>query len=282
VAAQKFNGQFSHHVSWHNPFPPGDKRNVLAQFQRGRQMTIDDEYDGLLCVEHDMWVPPNAAQAMWNTPAPVVYAPYLLRHNSNVLSTWQWTDGRNLGMSLTLYPKELAALRKAGAGPVCGVGFGCTLMRREVFGLLDFRGPDSQPPDLPFAMDCIRAGIRPWGRFDIECGHYDPDKHQWLWPWRQTEVDVIGRIYMLQTVTVAVDGDSKQLKRGHYYSLPGGTRDDLIRAGYATPLDTEPDLATPQGREIAVMPTPAEMAVATEQGIVKKRRPPTRKPAKAK
>lgn len=272
VAAQQFNGELTHEVSWHNPYPTNgrDMRNVLAQYQRARQMVLDGGYDGLLMVEHDMDIPPNAAQAMWDTPAPVVYAPYLLRHGSNVLSLWQWTDGRNLGMSLSLYPAALAALRKKGVGPVCGVGFGCTLARREVVAKIAFRGPDDQAPDLPFALDCIRAGIKPLGRFDLECGHFHAGN--WLWPWRQPEGDIVQRIYMLQNVTVTVDGDSKPLKRGRYYSLPASVREDLIRAGYATHL-TEPTLTSPDlERETARLNQINETADAP-QAEVKKRRP---------
>jgi len=273
VAGQVFDGELVYVVDPDNPYPNRDMRNVVIKYKRARQITLDGEYDGLLAVEHDMLLPPDAAQLMWATPSPVVYAPYLLRHGSNVLSLWQWTGGRNLGMSLSLYPRELAALRRAGEGPVCGVGFGCTLFRREALQYVPFRGPEDQAPDLPFALDCIRAGIRPWGRFDIECGHFHAGR--WLWPWRQSEAEVIGRIYMLADVIVNVDGDSKRLKRGRYYSLPAETREDLIRAGYATVLETEPEQRADANvgvREIAIAPGPAETADAL-QAIIKRRKP---------
>lgn len=269
VTAQQFNGELVHEISWHNPYPTAgrDMRNVLAQYQRARQMVMNGEYDGLLMVEHDMDIPPNAAQVMWDTPAPVVYAPYLLRHGSNVLSLWQWTGGKNLGMSLSLYPSELAELRKGNVGPVCGVGFGCTLVRRDVVAKVPFRGPDDQAPDLPFALDCIRKGIKPLGRFDIECGHFHAGN--WLWPWSQPEGSIVQRIYMLQNVTVSVDGESKPLKRGRYYSLPAHLRQDLIRAGYATQLD-EPEIDLE--RETTRLEHINEIADAP-QAKVQKRRP---------
>jgi hypothetical protein len=273
VAAQVFDGQLTHEVSWHNPYPTTgrDMRNVTAQYQRAHQLMRDGGYDGMLLFEHDMRMDdPSIIRKLWNTPAPVVYAPYLLRHGSNVLSLWQWTEGRNLGMSLSLYPKELAKMRRVGEGPVCGVGFGCTLIRREVFSMVGaFRGPDNQAPDLPFAMDCIHAGIHPWGRFDIECGHYH--NGEWLWPWRQREGMRVGRIYMLQDVTANVNGDSTRLTRGHYYSLPADVRDALIRAGYATYMD-EPVPVKVGVRETADLIMKRETAVAR----IEKRKPKPR------
>jgi len=277
VAAQVFDGELTHEVSWHNPYPTQgrDMRNVTAQYQRAQQLLFDGNYDGMMFVEHDMWLPPDAIAKLWATPAPVVYAPYLLRHGSNVLSLWQWTGGRNLGMSLTLYPQELAQLRKAGEGPVSGVGFGCTLIHKEVLQIVSgFRGPDDQAPDLPFAMDCIHAGIRPWGRFDIECGHYH--QGEWMWPWRERKGTHVGRIYMLQDVNVMVDGDSKKLIHGHYYSLPEGVREDLIRAGYATHMP-EPMPVPPQGRETAEAVLTHEIAEPMIEKRLPKPTPPKRR-----
>lgn len=259
VAAQVFDGELVHVVDPHNPYPNRDMRNVLIKFQQARQMALDEGYDALLTVEHDHDLPPDTVQKLWNTDAPVVYAPYLLRHGSNVLSLWQWTGGRNLGMSLSLYQQELARYRRRGVGPVCGVGFGCTLMRREVLERIEFRGPDSVAPDLPFALDCIKAGIKPLGRFDIEVGHYEGGV--WLWPWKEGEKQMAGRIYMLQTINANVgNGESMALERGHYYTLPAPVREDLIRAGYATPSpEIEDDM---RGRETADAPPVQETAVA--------------------
>lgn len=253
-------------LSWHNPFKgTRDLRNVTAQYERAREMALGGGFDALLTVEHDMLIPPQAAQVMADTDAPVVYAPYMLRHGSNVLSLWQWTGGRNLGMSLSLYPRELAHWRKVGVGPVCGVGFGCTLIRRDVLEALPFRGPDAQAPDLPFAMDCIRAGYKPAGRFDLECGHYHEGTV--LWPWRMAEGRMIGRVLAVAAVTVQDNGTEVKLRPGRYYSLSAEVRDNLVRAGYAQQVDTEPEWTEPD------LPMPED----TSEALIAKRQPPKRK-----
>ena len=178
VAAQIVSGEIRHEVSWHNPFPTGprDYRNILAQYQRGREMALDGGYDGLVTVEHDMRLPETAIQRLWDTPAPVVYATYLLRHEQ-VLNQRLWTDSPRLGRSLSSYPAELRRLRKAGFARVGGIGFGCTLIRREVLLALPFRDDYRCACDIPFAVDCIRSGYLAMGRLDTICDHY----HEGVW-----------------------------------------------------------------------------------------------------
>ena len=130
VQAQTYRN-LTHEVSWANPYPGGDMRNVLAQFQRGRQMALDGGYAALWTVEHDMDVPPDALQTLWDTGAQVVYGVYVLRHGVAVLNAWEWLgkDSVNIGESLSLHPKRLAAARAQASVQVGGVGFGCTLIR---------------------------------------------------------------------------------------------------------------------------------------------------------
>ena len=130
VVNQQFDGRLTWEIGRYNPHPEPGNANVLAQYQRAREIFLAGDYDALLTVEHDMVIPPLAAQRLWDTAAMVVYAPYMLRHGSHVLSTWQYKGDRNMGRSLSLFPMELAVLRWGGVGRGSGVGFGCTLLRR--------------------------------------------------------------------------------------------------------------------------------------------------------
>jgi hypothetical protein len=278
VEAQEFDGEYDWIVNDDNPYPDRDMRNVCHQFQMGRQMALDGGYDAMLCVEHDMILPPGCLQALWDTPAPVVYAIYMLRHGTRVVNLFQKNGSNNLGMSLSLYPAELRAARAAGVCEVSGAGFGCTLMRREVLERIPFRMSD-HPPDLPFSSDCLRAGIKQMGRLDVACGHIDIESGYTLDPWKG--FGMIARVLALQTMTVSADGSSLAIKKDRYYSMSTESAIDLMRAGYVR-ITNEADLEAEQAqREVATAPA-AETATARVQKIKPKRVRKPRKKAPAK
>lgn len=253
VAMQRFNGELVHEVSYYNPFP-GERnlRNVTAQYQRARQMMMDGGFGALVCVEHDMALLPNCIARMLELSAahdaPVVYSPYMLRHGTNVLSTWQKNGQKNLGMSLSLYPKELALYRRRGWGEISGVGFGCTLIRAETLRAVGIRQPaDNHAPDIPFATDCLRGGIRQIGAFDVPSRHYHAG--QWL-----EAYDMSGeksRVLALANVTVNADGATLPLKKGSYYTLPRAVAAEQARAGYVKLTLTEGEYETAAVEPIA-------------------------------
>jgi hypothetical protein len=244
VQAQTYR-DLTHEVSWANPYPGGDMRNVLAQFQRGRQMVLDGGYAALWTVEHDMAVPPDALQKLWDTGAQVAYGVYVLRHGVAVINAWEWLgEGSvNIGESLSLHPKQLAAARKQEIVQVGGVGFGCTLIRAETLRTVPFvgGGSGSEPPDMPFALACIRAGVKQLAHFGVLCGHWDGEV--WLRPF-EPEASCLSHVRANQNVTVRVGGETRVLVAGQIYELPDRAELlDLQRAGYVTLVDTAPALA---------------------------------------
>jgi hypothetical protein len=202
---------------------------------------------------------PHTLKTLLEPAAPVVYAPYLLRHGRPVLSAWRYENRRNLGMSLSLYPADLKAAMTTGVVRTCGVGFGCTLIRREVLEAIAFRSDDDgQPPDLPFAVDCLRANVMAVTHFGAACGH-----------WHEGEIlmadkqngGVLARVLANADVNVR-DGDEQMaLKAGHYYSLSLAAAAELARAGYVTVTNDAPqEAAAPkvETRQKAVDPVKAK------------------------
>jgi len=269
VAALAFDGEVDRVVSDENPYPGRDMRNCNFQFQKGRRLALDGGYDGLLLVEHDMIVPADGLQKLWETPAAVVYGAYMLRHGMHCLNLFQNLGRGAIGMSLSLYPRELTAMRRRGWGDVSGVGFGCLLIRAGVLGDVPFRNTESAP-DLPFAHDCATRGIRQVGRTDVECGHI-VETGITLWPFRGGGTGMLARVYALQDVVVVDGGQTVQMKRGRYYSLSVAVGLELVRAGYVRIAGGEGDQAAMetaidphmQSREKAVLPmTPVNPKVA--------------------
>jgi hypothetical protein len=228
VKGQLFDGEAHHVVHFEQPHKAPDNRNVLYQFQMARERALKRGYDALLTVEHDMWLPVMALKMLWATGAPVAYGVYVLRHGASVLNAWEYVPGsRNLGESLSIHPRKLAKAQKQGVVPVSGVGFGCTLIRREALEAIPFRSGEkgSEAPDVPFATDCLRAGLGQVAHFGVVCGHYDPAADRWLWPF--AEVGSVTCV-ALQDVTTK----SGKLVAGQRCELPVDEAKELSRAGY--------------------------------------------------
>ena len=223
-----FTGEIIRIISDDNPYPPPDARNVLYQYQKARAIALHELADALLTVEHDIIAPPDALQKLWDTGAPVVYGVYLFRHGPPALNTLRYTTGSAPDMPLSRFPDDLARAWADGIANVSGAGFGCTLIRREVLEAIPFRsGPDHPHPDLPFAADCIRAGIRQVAHFKVLCGHICPDGSI-LWP-------EMGK--MTNNVKVLILQDFNAPSGGHYSAgeqviMDGSEARELSRGGY--------------------------------------------------
>jgi hypothetical protein len=259
VEALRFDGDWDWEVSLHNPHGPQAMQNVLAQYQRGREMALNGGYDGMLTVEHDMAIPPEALEKLWATPAEVVYGVYLLRHGTAIVNAFRYDGDANIGMSLSRYPDELALARKQGATRVSGAGFGCTLIRRHVLEQVAFRpaGAESWIPDMPFAQDCLRANIMSMARFDVACDHFDGEVR--LRADGEHVMDVVSVLANYDVVAL-VNGSAMSLTAGSRYELPRSAASDLIRAGYVMVLDDkhdEPETAALAPGETAVKRRPA-------------------------
>lgn len=244
IEAQVTDIDYVWEVGYHNPYPGEKMRNVVAQYQRAWQMALDGGYDALLTVEDDMVIPANAMQTLYETNAPVVYGVYMLRHGTYTLNTWQYINNHALGMSLSLYPKELKAYIKQGWGQVCGVGWGCTLIRRHVLEQIEIRSDSTDAGDLAFARSCLGLGIKQIARFDVPCGHITPEG-EILEPYKNG--GIVSRVYCLQPVVVDVVGKSVPMRAGTYYSVPPDVANALARAGYVRITNDTADSTDDEG-----------------------------------
>lgn len=243
----------------HNPYPAPDSRNVGAAYQHIRREFLAGSWDALLAVEHDMIPPADALAKLWETGAPVAYGVYLLRHGSLVLNACEYVGDRNMGESLSLHPNRYDG---RGVLEVSGVGFGCTLFRREVIERIPFEAGGVAPsPDVPFAQACVRAGVRQVARFDVLCGHWE--RGRILMPF-QDDTQATRRVRMAVSINALVGGASRALVQGQEYELPATDAIQLRRAGYAEAIDDAP------GDRDAVLQTAQDA------------RPQRRKPVRAK
>lgn len=248
--------QTIHWLTWEigrvNPYPIRDAqgkplrdmRNVLAQYSYARDLCLSGPYDAMVTVEHDMVIPPHAIQTLCDTPAPVVYGTYLLRHQDPRINAWQYIGERGLGMSLDRYPAELRNLEMAGVGRVSGVGFGCTLIRRQALEAIPFRANgNGHAPDMPFALDCVRQGVTQLARFDVKCGHVHEGEI--------LEIDKNGptvKVTVLLPVNILLDGSGVSLAEGDEVEMPPKQANQLATLGYVK-LAEQSGAGVPKGKK---------------------------------
>lgn len=251
VAGLRWDGELVWEVGRRNPFPPPDLRNVFAQFAYARELALAGGYDALLTVEHDMVLPPHALDRLWGADGDVVYGVYKFRHGTDVINAFEHVGPHNLGSSLSLAPRLLERAERQGEVVVSGAGFGCTLIRRGVLERIPFRpdgdnfdakaqrGKEEQlqelhgvsAPDIPFARDCLAAGIRSVARFDVRCGHVDGGKVLMV----GEKLTGMMTVRANQDVTVSLSGvGSVAFKVGAVREIPACDVPDLVRAGYVS------------------------------------------------
>jgi hypothetical protein len=128
---------------------------------------------------------------------------------------------------------------------VSGVGFGCTLIRRQVLEAIPFHANPTarQGPDSAFALDCVRQGVTQLARFDVRCGHI----HEGV----TLDIDSNGptvKVKVLQSVNILLDGNSVGLSAGDEVELPPAQYKKLLALGYVESItsDTAPAPAVPK------------------------------------
>ena len=260
VEAQVFDGALTWEIGLHNPWQTQKMRNVVAQYQRGRESFLASDADAWLTFEHDMTMPPDGAQRLWDTMqrtgAGVVYGVYMLRHGTKVLNAWEYIGDHALGESLTLYPEKLARARAQGSVRVGGVGWGCTLIWRDVVERFPIRDDNDGAGDIPFAYDCLYAGIKMIADFNVPCDHFDCALR--LRADGNAMSDTV-EIIAMQDVTITDGRQSRRLEAGRRYSIGAGLASDLMRAGYVQEVMEEEARPSP---ELAAMAAPETATVS--------------------
>lgn len=261
IEAQQVAGGYEHRIGLHNPHPIGSHQNVLAQYQRIREEFLAGQWECLLTIEHDNVLPDALAvqrllDTLDATRGDVIYAPYMLRHGAPTLSTWQWINSRNLGMSLSHYPRELERARQATIWRISGCGMGCTLFTRRAIEMIPFEASAALNPcpDLGFAEKALRAGLQSYGRFDVPVLHIDGTRR--LHPYEREAA----MIYVALRSGRVVVGGNRYLKltAGEEIELTDYEAKELAGVGYVQlPPKAEEPIETSEADETETVDPPA-------------------------
>jgi hypothetical protein len=248
------------------PWPAPDHRNVLHMYRKARERALRGRYDVMWTVEHDMVLPPDAAQHLNATPGDVVYGVYIIRFGTQVLSAFRYVDNQNMGDSFSLDKAGLAEAMKHTVVRCSGTGWGCTWIRRDALKAIQFPEsyPENPPFDIAFSHLLLRQGLAMYANFRVLCGHIKAGVT--LWPIEHNQavehsdrtwlIDgqvipqyralapapvitprprIIGNrahVVALQTVTARVGCESERLIEGREYDLPVPDACELARGGY--------------------------------------------------
>lgn len=153
--------------------------NILDKYQHARRLTLEGNYDALLLAESDMLIPPAALERLQRLNAPVAYGLYCWRHGVPFWNSYvALEEGAGISLSDELArhnaPLEWRAARSGAPFQCYGVGFGCTLIRKDVLRELAFRNfedAESFFVDWLFAADCNRRNIKQMCDPAVVCGH---------------------------------------------------------------------------------------------------------------
>ena len=177
---------------WGDDIRPGEDRfqAITRKYGALQRTFLSGAWDALLCVEQDMFIPPDALTrlaGLLDEGADVAYALYVWRYSNQ---HW-WSahphlaevDGEINFWSLTHAPDEA---RRCYGQPVIvdGLGMGCTLISRRALVRIPFR----QRPmaynhcnDTAFALDCKDEGFTQVAHLGVVCGHGMSDGRI-VWP----------------------------------------------------------------------------------------------------
>jgi hypothetical protein len=169
------------------PYHGYDYRNILYANDRARDVALAGEFTHLLMLEDDIIPPPNALDWLLQCNADVAYGLYCWRrggrHLWNAYAHISGDGGAPHDASTLVQAHELGAWLA-----VAGVGFGCTLIRRDVLEAIPFRLPDDYDrggasTDWMFAMDCQTAGVSQICHTGVVCGHLSMEPSpRVIWP----------------------------------------------------------------------------------------------------
>lgn len=229
IKTVEFDGVVDKVINSNSEHKPPDYENVLVHYQKARKKVLDEKYDALLTVEHDIVIPKDGLQKLWDLDVPVAYGIYLFRGSKNIVNAFRMVNATNPDMSLTAFKELLAEALEKGVVEVSGCGNGCTLIRREVLEQINFRrNRDGNPiPDMPFATDCLKAGIKQYAHFGVQCGHVLDNKTIWL------DIENNGtnmtKVNILQNF---VGSDGISYTTGEVATIPDDLVCDYSRAGF--------------------------------------------------
>jgi hypothetical protein len=166
-----------------NGYPETDdlgRQNIIEKQNQARKIVLSENYTHLFFIEEDMLVPKDALKKLLKVDADVSYGLYCFRRPPFMWNATAALDTEKLvGFSYSSGEQDFINNKFSSVLPVDGLGFGCTLIKKEVLESIEFRigwdhcHPNGEPShsDVYFACDCINNGFTQLCDTSVLCGH---------------------------------------------------------------------------------------------------------------
>ena len=172
----QWDGKVDHLLQNGGDTPNQPLANCTLKRQVARETALRGDYDALLFADHDMLLPPDALRRLWAANASIAYGLYVLRHARD---GYRWSAAAQVDATRWRSVSEDTEQARAVWGqcaPVAGMGFGCTLIRRDVLEALPMRWYDHAGPDWALAVDALAHGFAQVCDYGVLCGHMDSEQ----------------------------------------------------------------------------------------------------------
>jgi GT2 family glycosyltransferase len=155
-----------------------NSRQALCNAQNyAKKRALEGNYDYLMFIESDLVPKADIITRLVARQVPVVGACYYIGHKVKTLCTFftEEKQGQGIYGTRVILPKEIPTFLGTGLRRVHGVGFGCTLIRRDVFTRFDFWYDErfsEKHSDVYFYMDLWNKGVPVFNDTSILVAHY--------------------------------------------------------------------------------------------------------------
>jgi hypothetical protein len=175
----RFDGLLDRMFTHDNPYGEINGQNIAYNYRKAERIVMNEDYDYLLTVEDDIIPPPNALEKMIAVDSDIVYGVYCFRRGLPLINI---TKPGDLGESYSLQHNRQEWIDSYGQIIPCGgLGFGCTLIKRDVFDVVSFHSESGTDTDSQLAHDARRLGLSQMCDTTVLCGHRRPDSTI-VWP----------------------------------------------------------------------------------------------------
>jgi hypothetical protein len=170
-------------VFQHTPQTGDSHRDILRQYQIGRELFLNSDADYLMVIESDIIPPTDTITKLMALDADIGYGVYVFRSTSDIINVFERYPGtpRNVGSSLSLSKRKLQRAVSTRRTKCSGGGLGCALIKRHALTDIEFRLEDTAHCDTYFNRDALRVGLNQMADMSVICGHKREDGVI-LWP----------------------------------------------------------------------------------------------------
>jgi hypothetical protein len=176
IFALHYDGPLDRMFTHDNPDRVQIYENIIYNYRKAQRIFLAEQYDALLIVENDIIPPPDALEKLLAVEADIAYGVYALRRGIPQLNVRHPQTHKAWSQHKAEWREKFGQVID-----IAGIGFGCTLIHRNVLETLELRATNGGDGDTQLANDARAYGFTQKADTTVLCGHKRPDGVI-LWP----------------------------------------------------------------------------------------------------